>query len=71
MKLRLVAFVVANFVHMAAGLSCSTGCAACWLNGNTNGVDIKFACYGDKEGCGSRCPDGYSGMHCATSNRCE
>ena len=71
MKIFLVALFVAGFIHIAAGISCGSGCAACWKDGGLNGADIKFACYGDREGCGSVCPDGYSGIHCAKSSRCE
>lgn len=71
MKLSLATWVVVNSIHMVAGISCGSGCAACWKDGDQNGADVKFACYGDREGCGSRCPDGYSGIHCAKSSRCE
>jgi len=70
MELFLVALLVASFIRVTGGISCGSGCAACWKDGDTTGVDIKFACYGDKEGCGSRCPGGYSGMHCAKTSRC-
>ncbi|KAF8451419.1 hypothetical protein BGX38DRAFT_489744 [Terfezia claveryi] len=72
MKLYLgIAFiVVASFIPPAAplGLQCNTGCAACWKDGSP-GVDIKFAC--GFTSCGRTCPQGYSGIHCANSARCE
>ena len=47
---------------MAAGLKCSSGCAACWLDNNNDGEDTKFTCTGD-EGvhCGDVCPTGHNG----------
>ncbi|KIJ92092.1 hypothetical protein K443DRAFT_114120 [Laccaria amethystina LaAM-08-1] len=58
-------------IQMAAALECSSGCAACWLDNNNDGVDTKFACSGDKGvHCGDECPTGYNGLHCAKIDRC-
>ena len=63
--------VMATFTHMVLvlGLKCSSGCAACWKDNDPNGVDTKFSCSftGD---CGSTCPPGYNGIHCANYSRC-
>ncbi|KIK00785.1 hypothetical protein K443DRAFT_678974 [Laccaria amethystina LaAM-08-1] len=60
-------FFANNAIQMAAGLHCNSGCAACWLDNNDDGVDTKFECIGE---CGDVCPAGYNGIHCATFNRC-
>ncbi|KAF8427916.1 hypothetical protein EV426DRAFT_374591 [Tirmania nivea] len=69
MKLSLeVALVAAaSIIQIAAGVKCDSNCAACWKNGSP-GVDIKFSCDGSH--CGSACPEGYHGIHCAKSERC-
>ena len=71
MKLGLqVALIILASPHMALvlGLACDSDCAACWLDGDTHGTDIKFTC---REGhCGSKCPAGYNGIHCAKTERC-
>ena len=73
MKLHLpVVFVtMATFTHMAlvSGISCDSNCAACWKDNDTKGTDIKFSC-NDKNDCGSACPSGYHGIHCASPLRC-
>jgi hypothetical protein len=60
-------FFANNVIQMAAGLRCNSGCAACWLDNNNDGVDTKFTCVGD---CGDVCPTGYNGIHCARVDRC-
>ena len=62
-------FLANGVILMAAGLSCHTGCAACWLDNNSDGVDTKFQCNG--EDCGEVCPPGYNGLHCAKLARCQ
>ena len=72
MKLHLGVTLVVNvagFIHVTVGLSCTSGCAACWLNGDTTGLDTKFRC--PESDCGSDCPSGYNGMHCARTSRCR
>jgi len=61
----------ATFIHtaLASGLQCSTDCAACWKDGSP-GTDIKFVCNKNSHDCGSACPTGYSGIHCASNWRC-
>ncbi|KIJ92089.1 hypothetical protein K443DRAFT_114119 [Laccaria amethystina LaAM-08-1] len=60
-----------SVIQMAAALECSSGCAACWLNNNSDGEDTKFTCTGDKGvHCGDVCPPGYNGIHCANIVRC-
>ncbi|KAF8441175.1 hypothetical protein BGX38DRAFT_1204750 [Terfezia claveryi] len=73
MKVSLgVALVVgaAGFAHMTAGLTCSSGCSACFKIGSP-GVDTKISCKG--QDCGTACPPGYIGnsLHCATAARCS
>jgi len=71
MKLHLgIALVVnaAGFIYTTTGLRCGSDCAACWKDGDPDGVDTKFSC-SDKE-CGSVCPPGYHGIHCAKNSRC-
>ena len=71
MKLYLCLALVAaaGFIHTAtAGLRCDSACAACWKNGDLNGVDIKFTC--EEHTCGSVCPEGYNTLHCAKASRC-
>ena len=64
-------FFANSVIQMAAGLKCSSGCAACWLDNNSNGVDTKFTCTGDQGvHCGGACPSGYNGIHCADIDRC-
>ncbi|KIK02275.1 hypothetical protein K443DRAFT_97278 [Laccaria amethystina LaAM-08-1] len=65
-------FFATNVIQMAAGLACNSGCAACWLDNNNDGVDTKFTCTGGEQGvdCGDECPTGYNGMHCAHIARC-
>ena len=64
-------FFANGVIQMAAGLKCDTGCAACWKDNNSDGVDTKFACGGDKgEHCNDVCPTGYNGIHCAAVERC-
>lgn len=71
MKLYLqVAFVLtATFVYMplVLGLTCTTGCAACWKDGQP-GLDTKFSC--PDSNCAANCPLGFSNMHCAETKRC-
>ena len=61
--------IMATFTHMVLvlGLKCSSGCAACWKDNDLSGTDTKFSCSGD---CGSTCPPGYHGIHCAKYSRC-
>lgn len=66
LSVALSLFVVAGFIQTAVGW-CPDDCAACWLNNNSNGVDIKLICRGD---CPDNCPSGYHGMHCANKRRC-
>jgi hypothetical protein len=64
-------FFANGIIQMAAGLDCSSSCAACWLDNNNDGVDTKFTCTGNGGvGCGDVCPTGYNGIHCAKSERC-
>ncbi|KIJ93808.1 hypothetical protein K443DRAFT_111474, partial [Laccaria amethystina LaAM-08-1] len=61
---------------------CKSGCAACWLDNNGDGVDTKFTCPGHQYPrlgiqilrppcqCGDACPTGYNGIHCAAIERC-
>ena len=64
-------FLANGATQMAAGLKCSTACAACWLDNNIGGVDTKFTCTGDNGvHCGDVCPTGYNGIHCAKTERC-
>lgn len=70
--------VVTSLIQHTAGLFCDSGCAACWRDGDKTGKDIKFQCYlksdtnkeNSKKGCGTVCPEGFSGMHCAKWERC-
>ena len=72
MKLSLrvtLVITLASFTHtvQVLGKHCDSYCAACWKDGSP-GVDIKFSCMnGD---CGTGCPSGYSGIHCAKGERC-
>lgn len=65
--------VAATFTHMAlvSGLSCDSGCAACWKIGSP-GIDTKILCpdNGNKKECGNSCPSGYNRLHCANWYRC-
>ena len=66
-------FLTNGATQMAAGLKCSTACAACWLDNNNDGVDTKFTCREDQGSythCGDACPTGYNGIHCAKTERC-
>jgi hypothetical protein len=64
-------FFANGVIQMAAGLKCNSGCAACWLDNNSDGVDTKFICTGDNGvHCGDACPTGYNGIHCAKIERC-
>ena len=64
-------FFANGVIQMAAGLKCYSGCAACWLDNNNDGVDTKFTCNGDKGMyCSDVCPSGYNGIHCAEMRRC-
>lgn len=60
--------ITASFIHTGPAMACSSNCAACWKDGDTNGADIKPACTNGQ--CGTRCPTGYSGAHCAKEARC-
>ena len=62
-------FFANSVILMAAGIQCSSGCAACWLDNNPDGVDTKFSCNGGD--CGDVCPSGYNGIHCARFGRCQ
>jgi hypothetical protein len=42
----LSTFLAAGFIQTALGLKCNSGCTACWLKYNANGVNTKFACTG-------------------------
>jgi len=63
---------VASFIHTTVvdGLVCEDLCAACWKDGDPNGVDIKMRCEARNKGCAKNCPSGYSRMHCAQYKRC-
>ena len=64
-------FFANSVIQMAMGLICDSGCAACWLDNNNNGVDTKFSCTArHMDHCGDVCPAGYNGIHCAKSARC-
>ncbi|KIK02277.1 hypothetical protein K443DRAFT_677788 [Laccaria amethystina LaAM-08-1] len=67
-RLAVSIFFANNVIQMAAGLQCNSGCAACWLDNNNDGVDTKFTCTGGD--CGDVCPTGYNGIHCARLERC-
>jgi len=55
-------------IQTTMGLACgTTKCAACWLDNNSNGVDIKMTCNGECP----KCPSGYSRQHCAEERRCR
>ena len=72
MKVHSVAlslFFAAGFLQTTVGLKCNSYCAACWLDNNDTGVDLKIACSDDKV-CIAACPSGYHGLHCATYRRC-
>lgn len=56
----------AGIIQTAVGLQCGTGCAACWKDGQP-GLDVKMLCSRE---CDDFCPQGYSGKHCASDNRC-
>ena len=58
----------ASYIHMIVALRCSSSCAACWKDNDSNGVDIKFWC--TRGNCGTACPTGYSRIHCANKARC-
>jgi hypothetical protein len=62
-------FFAASFVQTAAGLQCSSGCSACWLDNDKTGVDTKLLCNNVTLECDS-CPAGYHGQHCAQYRRC-
>lgn len=66
--------VAAGLLHTVAGLSCPAGCVACWKDNDTHGVDTKWSCpqvAGRWQDCGSGCPPGYNGLHCADGKRCR
>jgi hypothetical protein len=70
MKVLLGLIFAAEIIQSVAGIEChSSNCAACWKIGSP-GIDIKIPC-GPKGECGDKCPDGYEGIHCAKSTRCE
>ena len=60
-----------SLIQTAAGLNCDSLCAACWMDNNADGADIKFTCLADDGYCGETCPVGYHGMHCANHARCR
>jgi len=60
-------FFTTGFIQTTMGLTCGTDCAACWLDNNSNGVDIKMICDGECP----KCPSGYSRQHCAEERRCR
>lgn len=73
MQLNLWAIMItsASLTHIArvSGMKCLSQCGACWKDGSP-GVDIKMSC--TDYHCGEQmCPEGYSGMHCATKSRCQ
>ena len=63
----VVTLATLTYTALVSGMACDSNCAACWKDGSS-GVDIKFSCINND--CGSACPTGYSGMHCATKLRC-
>ena len=65
-----LAFAASFNILTAAGLKCSSVCAACWKIGEP-GVDIKMTCDQDND-CGgvTDCPPGYEDLHCAKTERC-
>ncbi|KIK06049.1 hypothetical protein K443DRAFT_674614 [Laccaria amethystina LaAM-08-1] len=71
-SMALSMLLASGFIQTAVGLKCSSGCAACWQDNNSNGADIKIRCGGNmgENECGNNCPTGYSGLHCANASRC-
>ena len=71
--LQVALFILAASMHIALvqGIKCSSNCAACWKDNDTDGVDTKFICNGREGDCGDTCPPGYHGIHCAGWERCE
>ena len=68
--LQVTLVITAIFTNMAlvSGLSCDSNCAACWKVDDITGEDTKFTC--NNGHCGSTCPPGYNGIHCARYERC-
>jgi hypothetical protein len=61
--------ISASLIKTAAGLHCSSDCAACWKTGSTVGEDAKMSCFFGE--CGHKCPQGYENIHCAKHSRCQ
>jgi hypothetical protein len=73
MKLLSIAFSLVfagGFIQTAAGITCPSGCVACWKIGSP-GIDIKMGATPTPTLiAGDECPSGYEGIHCASSRRC-
>lgn len=72
-SIALSMLLASGFIQTAVGIKCDSGCAACWKDNDSNGVDIKLSCGGGNLAagqCGDKCPTGYGRIHCAKAARC-